>query len=469
MSLPLFFFRKRSRRRTVCEFISQINLRILANTSFSFVLSAKTAEKVSTIGRHSEILELKKVISKTVSELRDAQRLLMPALGPLLDGIRDTEASGDVPKLILPSDLSARDREACCPSDIITLEAHFRCAQAHDSLAELRRLRRLLQGLQDQNSKHLSQTQRTVTRTRGLFEGFRAKIRRVASRYSRAYKALLVLDPDQKVIDRWMERFQKLNESDIRGPGHDHDNISEGKFTPSWIWLVPHSAHPSLPTTSANGHATAATPSNESIPEDDEALTDSMRVYWARCQARADRYEEEVMLAIEEMGRTLHYFEWKRSWWLSVVSEREKSGSPPTADLQRGLEAYAHRQAKVYEDLMISFALRWRETLFTHGRHPAWFSSNFISKLPPLEESHNPSGRLKSTPTNNEPPLPPPAYDPNDKDCDGSEDENENTNGSDDREDDDEDDDCDHHYQEDDGEYIIDDLEAFDIDDELIA
>ena len=54
---------------------------------------------------------------------------------------------------------------------------------------------------------------------------------------------------------------------------------------------------------------------------DEAELADSMRVHWAKCQARVECYEEEVALTIEEMGRTLNYFKWKQSWWLSLASE----------------------------------------------------------------------------------------------------------------------------------------------------
>jgi len=92
-----------------------------------------------------------------------------------------------------------------------------------------------------------------------------------------------------------------------------------------------------------------------------------MRVHWAKCQARADRYEEEVALTVEEMGRTLRYFEWKKSMWLSLRSDREQSANPPPIEVQRGLCAYAHRQAHVYETLIVSFANRWRNLLVHHG------------------------------------------------------------------------------------------------------
>jgi len=111
----------------------------------------------------------------------------------------DDETTRDSHKLLLPSDLSTEDRLAWYPPDISALEFRFRYAQADDSLAELRRLRRLVQSLRDQNAKHIHQTQRTVTRAQGLFEGFQTRIRRCAGRYSHARNAMLALDPNQEL------------------------------------------------------------------------------------------------------------------------------------------------------------------------------------------------------------------------------------------------------------------------------
>ena len=102
-----------------------------------------------------------------------------------------------------------------------------------------------------------------------------------------------------------------------------------------------------------------------------------MRVHWAKCQARADRYEEEVALTVEEMGRTLRYFEWKKSKWASQQSLRKLSTTPPPIEVQRGLDAYACRQAHVYEMLIVSFVNLWRNTLV-----PNDLGSNWLRQYP---------------------------------------------------------------------------------------
>ena len=62
-------------------------------------------------------------------------------------------------------------------------------------------------------------------------------------------------------------------------------------------------------------------------------------------------------LTIEEMGRTLRYFEWKRDWWLSLTPER--TNSDPHPDIRSGLCAYAHRQSDLYDNLITSFVSHW--------------------------------------------------------------------------------------------------------------
>ncbi|KAF9781860.1 hypothetical protein BJ322DRAFT_1010483, partial [Thelephora terrestris] len=388
------------------------------------VLSAKLASKVSTVRHQVDTLELRNSISRNLAEFRRSQRLFMPALGPILDEACDDKPTEDSFKLFLPSELSVDDRVAWCPPGTPALEFRFRYAQADDSLAEMRRLLRLKRNLRDENSKHLHMAQRSITRTKGLFESFHTRIHRFADRYSHARSAMLALDPDQQYSPGWMERYQKLDGKDICGPGREESDTSEGKFTPSWIWLVPRLSHPPPASTAAS----------------DLELTDSMRAHWAKCQARAERYEEEVLLTVEEMGRTLSYFEWKRSWWLSLQSEREMSDSPPPASVQRGLRAYAHRQANIYDTLIHSFADKWRETLKAHNLYPAW-----MSRYPATAHPHDHSQ---------------PGTEPND--------DGDNGNNNDNNNDDDDDDDDGNNS---DGDYVFDDADAFefDLDDDFMA
>jgi hypothetical protein len=373
----------------------------------------------------------------------------MPGLGPLLD----EENADETAKLWLPSELSEDEQLGWCLPGVPALEFRFRYAQADDSLAEIRRLRRMLQGVRDQNLKHPSLVQKSITRTKGLFESFQAKIRRVVSRYRDSYKAMMALDPSQQLKPGWMNRFQKLEDAHVCGPGREPDDVSNGRYIPSWIWLVPRltttttttttptTANPQGPDATANssdpcvpatnnppGPGATTNPSDSGAPTANDPtgsdtttaadcpttavvnnpeVVESMRVHWAKCQARADRYEEEVALTVEEMGRTLRYFEWKKSDWLSLQSAREKSHSPPPVEICRGLRAYAARQARVYEDLKTSFVKRWRKVLMPHKLGSEWLCRYPAAADPPTPKK----SRVRSQPVAPEP-IPSPAGSP---------------------------------------------------------
>ena len=461
------FFKRRLRLRTDCKYRLQIDLYIFTPTLLSRLLSAKIEEKVSTVRRHAEILEMRGVIQRKLSEFRQSQRFLMPGLGPVLDELQNEGATEGSLELLLPSELSVEDRATWCHPDIPTLEFRFRVAQADDSLAGLRRLLRLYQALREQNHKQISNVTKAVTRTQGMFNNFRTRIRRCSKRYSHARSAMLALDPDQRLSPEWMQRFQELNKSDIRGPGRELDDKSEGQFTPSWIWLVPLSSLPSPPaTTLSSDPIAAATPANKPAPANDE-LTNSMRAHWAKCQARAERYEEEVTLTTEEMGRVLLYFEWQRSRWLSLQSEREWSDSPPPADVQHGLRAYAHRQANVYDTLIHSFADRWKKTLLSHGLRPTWLSRYSASptSLQQHQDHSQPGIDPKSAHVACDPPSPSlPTYEDTDSPLVNDVEAGNGNDGNDH--------DHDHNYEDNDnddngGEYVVDDAELFDVEDEF--
>lgn len=135
----------------------------------------------------------------------------MPGLNPLLE---DDESLEEL-KLWLPSELSQEDQAVWCLPGIPELEFRFRYAQADDTLSEICRLCRTLQGLWDQNSKHASLSQRGSNRSRGVFEGFRVRLHRTVEQYRYSRQAMLALDPSQQLSPGWKDCFQELRDSDV--------------------------------------------------------------------------------------------------------------------------------------------------------------------------------------------------------------------------------------------------------------
>lgn len=244
-----------------------------------------------------------------------------------------------------------------CPSglkatmvSLLKKEKELRIAQAQDSLAHIRRLRRILVNIAEFKRTQTSGTgNRSNTRMRTLFNKFQNRVKLAASRYRAAYAALLLLDSNGE----WRDILKELRDDDIRGPKRDdEDEFTEGTYEPSWIWLVQREADTS------------------------QEFSDAMRVEWAKTKARAERWSEEVRLLQEEMRRVLEYCSWKGIWWRSRQRDREDVDR----DVLSGLEAYAHKQATIWERLGQSFGLVWSSVLQKHQLVAEW--QGRYSKMP---------------------------------------------------------------------------------------
>ena len=83
--------------------------------------------------------------------------------------------------------------------------------------------------------------------------------------------------------------------------------------------------------------------------------TVALGVEWAKAKARADRWEEEVILLDEEMRRVLEFCSWKASRWKERLSLRGKVPEP----LAEGLCAYAAEQADMEQRIRTAWTTKW--------------------------------------------------------------------------------------------------------------
>jgi len=113
----------------------------------------------------------------------------------------------------------------------------------------------------------------------------------------------------------------------------------------SWIWLAP------------------KVPTEVLTDGSEEVLDEGMRVEWAKSQARADQWNEEVHIILEEMRRTIAYYEWKQSWWLGHGQSSSEGGD---RYVEHGLGAYAQKQAHICKCMAEGFAKSW--LLFLRGK-----------------------------------------------------------------------------------------------------
>jgi|ERR1700678_2189388 hypothetical protein len=254
--------------------------------------------------------------------------------------------------LYFPSSLPPEIRQ--CPElkQIREVEQRLREAQANDALADVRRLRRIIQGLWQFKKVNVSGTgNRANTRMLDSYSRFQTKLQRAANRYHVAYNALMALDPN----GQWKEQLKELKASDIRGPGRNPDDNPDdaktnGRFEPSWIWLVTRSQKER----------------GENQTEDE--FNQSMCSEWAQTRARMCRWREELLIIQEEMRRVLAFFEWKSTWWLEQANRRQNL----LPSIKSGVVAYAHKQSSLCLRMAARCAGYWLPVMKKHGIIPTW-------------------------------------------------------------------------------------------------
>lgn len=308
--------------------------------------------------------ERRRALSRSINNLRIPQRLYMPGVAADLDAI-DTTTLADRPedvKLYIPSSLPPSARDAQCISELPHLEYRIRCAQAAHFLDAIRLFRRLIRAVTKKTRVHIYGTQRTTTRTHGLYDKATTKQARAVSGYRASRNAISALAPNEE-FGSWKTIFLELKDSDIRGPGCEAEEPSASRFIQSWIW-----------TTSP--HITTST--------EDSDLQATVRIEWCKAQARAKRFEEEVELVVEEMRRTLAYFEWKACEW-------ERHATTPPLGCQAidkttaaGITSYAYKQANVQREMVKVFIDDWHELLKENALGSYW-----------LDEWTTPSGNKR--------------------------------------------------------------------------
>jgi hypothetical protein len=299
---------------------------------------------------------------------RPIQLAYIPHVASLLPLVQDDTSNGggnysnpeSIP-LYLPSSLPPEIRQRPELKEIHEAERRLREAQADDALADVRRLRRVIQGLWQFKKLNVSGTgNRHNTRMLHSYNRFDNKLQLAANRYRVAYTALMRLDPN----GLWKDRLKELKPSDLRGPGRDPDNPEDGKsngrFEPSWIWLV------------------TRLPQEKGDNQTEEEFNQSMRSEWAQTHARMCRWNEERLIIQEEMRRVLAFLEWRSAWWLEVANQRQDLES----SVQSGVVGYAHKQSALCLQMAARCAEYWLPIMKRHGIIPTWGSKYQVGSSP---------------------------------------------------------------------------------------
>ncbi|KAJ7849376.1 hypothetical protein B0H14DRAFT_3668571 [Mycena olivaceomarginata] len=263
---------------------------------------------------------------KNIREVEDRSRVQIGS-GEPIPGI----AVSDI-KLWLPSAIAATSqKEVPVSRDTYQHEYRLRVGQAQEALHEVRRLllvRTHLYKLKDTHSRGVQANMRSNDKIAAL----NGQVQRAAEQYRAARGALVVLSG---VLCRteWERTLWELKPDDVRGlpqsTFHDPERKNKSKTNRrrrkkqkreremSWIWVT------------QGGHD----------PADPPAMTEAVRIEWAKVRARCHRWREEVDLLEAEMARGVE------------ISE--------DAQLE-GETAYDYRQAAIQTKLGGCFAEDWK-------------------------------------------------------------------------------------------------------------
>lgn len=310
------------------------------------------------------------------------------------DAPRSDNSKPETWPLLLPSAVPVDDR-SLCHKGVVETEQVLRLAQLQDSLMDLRRFRRALRNLRLYFKTNMAgEGQKTQTKSRAIETGVNNRINWSVGRYHTTYHALLELDP----TGDWTSEYRELTDDDNKGPlkEAEEEGTGDGRYVPSWIWAT----------------SSAMVVPGEGTADERQEVNETARHEWMTCWARADRWIEEEELLQEEMRRVVVFLVWKSHAWSRKVGAR-KGSCPP--DIQRGIDAYAGKQAYIHREIAISFVGQWLPYHSACGLKPKWVESfpwvpqarSLETKLPrwfPKLQQDAPRGSLQVSPVTITPP-----------------------------------------------------------------
>lgn len=332
------------------------------------------------------------MLLKRIQRFREAQQIYMSGLdAPLLAQLElsalplnTTSVHVEDSILFMPSELPFATRRRVCNPGLSDIEDRLRFAEAHDALDHLRhhlRNRTFTNKFKVQNVTG----QKHNTRAREVQNRIDDRVKTSQVQYCRARAAMVQL----RGPGHWETTLQVLNQSDVRAlnerelteqekederrvrarSGNEMEDsedeeeelrdirvvakpaeVGESRRRPSWIWFSTSNSDDMQDPTMRAGMCFVLIFTANLIKFDL-----ALRVEWAKSQAHADRWNEEVVLLDEEMRRVIEYCGWKASWWKQQASQR----GDVSPELAEGLLAFAEEQAAMEDSIAVRFASQW--------------------------------------------------------------------------------------------------------------
>ncbi|KAK6992523.1 CxC2 domain-containing protein [Favolaschia claudopus] len=354
-------------------------------------------KKAGTTAQQIDIIAMRRKLSCGIARFRKLQATYTP--GALQALARRDASPEEVPEktpLMLPSALSAAERDAGCIGGVQIVENMARDAQCSEALMRLRNQLHIKSRFFTYKELHV-RNQGANTRARNLVARNESKILLHSEKYQAAWEALRALnggtvgwrklrredvrtmeDPEEltkqqatrrRQASRRREKLEQLrregeyvtDDEEEEGEGNSGNggngdvgrsaddvdvemvtNPTENRRVVSWIWQ-------SAGTTGT-----------------DAELEDALRIEWTKARARARRWTEEVELLEEEYRWVLISFEHEAQRWETRATE-VPVGTVEVGYAQ-GAIAYALKQAATYRALASRVTVSMTELHRGRGR-----------------------------------------------------------------------------------------------------
>ncbi|KAI0693247.1 hypothetical protein C8T65DRAFT_699285 [Cerioporus squamosus] len=177
--------------------------------------------------QRAKLQERQNVLRRRIDAWMEIQQLYMPGISTyrvrLMSLVEECYMPHNIP-LLLPS--AAASLLPCDPS-LLLQEWWLRCAQAFDSLSDLRGHIEMRTHLYS-NKNRFAQGQRANTRAQTIVKQVDTKIDADAERYRAAYTAIQSLRP-RLGSSEWQEHLRPLQQADIRHVTEGEEGESEGR------------------------------------------------------------------------------------------------------------------------------------------------------------------------------------------------------------------------------------------------
>ncbi|KAI6116658.1 hypothetical protein EDD16DRAFT_1520467 [Pisolithus croceorrhizus] len=230
-------------------------------------------------------------------------------------GEKVEELASELMSIWMPSSIGSAKLTELGLVDLLKEERELRIGQANDCLDQLRTDLGNKAVLYQQNFWTANST-REGTRTKKEIQKVVARINKHVRGYQRARQAILRLDPNVDMAEKYQEILP--NDLAVSKEVTEENRFGQGTSKLAWFWMM-------------DGEQSQLSLQGGGLMEE------FYRINWLKARARRDRWKEEVSLVRHEMLWTCLWFEYHKDMWEKRALQSTEPGKEAYAKKQMGL------------------------------------------------------------------------------------------------------------------------------------